>query len=82
MEYKLTDRAQKRCARRKIKPEWIELALENYIKSQIDPDDNSLVHVLYPVPEQGFRILRVIYNETISPVTIVTAYFENEVVRP
>jgi hypothetical protein len=26
--------------------------------------DPTLVHVLWPVPELGFRLLRVIYNET------------------
>ena len=38
----------------------------------------SLVHVLYPVPERAFRVLRVIYNETVDPVAIVTAYFDDE----
>jgi len=82
MKFKLTVHAQKRCARRKIKSEWIEVALENFIKTQTDPEDSSLVHVFCPIPEKDFRVLRVIYNETISPVTIVTAYFENEVSKP
>ena len=82
MEFKLTAHAQKRCARRKIKLEWIEVALENSIKTQIDPEDSSLVHVFCAIPEKGFRVLRVIYNETISPVTVVTAFFENEVIEP
>jgi hypothetical protein len=38
-----------------------------------------LVHALRAIPEQGFRTLRVIYNETVAPVTIVTAFFDNEV---
>ena len=46
---------------------------------EIDPDDETLVHVLYPVPERAFRVLRVIYNETLDPVAIVTAYFDDEV---
>lgn len=82
MKFKLTAHAQKRCVRRKIKLEWIEIALDHFIKTQTDLEDSSLVHVFYPVPEKGFRVLRVIYNETISPVTIVTAYFENEVIKP
>lgn len=44
-----------------------------------DVEDECLVHVLYPVPERAFRVLRVIYNETVDPVAIVTAYFNDEV---
>jgi hypothetical protein len=39
----------------------------------------ALVHVVYPVPDRGFWILRLIYNETVDAVTIVTAYFDDEV---
>jgi hypothetical protein len=39
---------------------------------------DSLVRVLQPVPERGFRILRVIYSETVDPVSIVTAYFDDK----
>lgn len=44
-----------------------------------DAEDECLVHVLYPVPERAFQVLRVIYNETVDPVAIVTAYFDDEV---
>ena len=30
------------------------------------------------IPEKGFRVLRVIYNETVDPVTVVTVYFDDE----
>jgi hypothetical protein len=53
--------------------------LQHPARIESDSEDDSLVHVLYPVPERGFRILRVIYNETVDPVTIVTAYFDDEV---
>jgi len=38
-----------------------------------------LLHALRPIAEHGFRVLRVIYNETVNPVAIVTAYFDDEV---
>ncbi len=82
MEFKLTSHAQKRCLRRKIQHKWIKNALEHPLRIKGDPDDNSLVHVFWPVPDKGYRVLRVIYNETVSPVAIVTAYFENEVINP
>ncbi|MBB1124819.1 hypothetical protein [Thiospirillum jenense] len=50
-----------------------------HVRIESDAEDASLVHVLYPVPERHGRILRVIYNETLTPVAIVTAYFDDEV---
>lgn len=31
------------------------------------------------VPERGFRVLRVVYNETTEPHRVVTAYFDDTV---
>jgi len=39
----------------------------------------TLVHALLAIPERGFRILRVIYNEAVDPVTVVTVYFDDGV---
>ena len=36
-------------------------------------------HFVYPIPEKGFRALRVIYNETLDPVIVVTVFFDEEV---
>ena len=68
--------------RRKIQPEWIKHALEYPVRIESDSDDGSLVHAIWPVPEKGYRVLRVIYNETVNPVAVVTAYFDNEVIAP
>lgn len=37
-----------------------------------------MAHVLRAIPEKGFRVLRVIYNETVDPVVVVTAFFDDE----
>lgn len=79
MDFILTDHADKRCLKRRIQVDWIRQALQHPARIESDAEDDSLVHVLYPVPERAFRILRVIYNETVDPVTIVTAYFDDEV---
>lgn len=79
MQFMLTDHARKRCLRRRIQVDWIRQALDRPARIQNDAEDDSLVHVLYAVPERAFRILRVIYNETVDPVSIVTAYFDDEV---
>lgn len=79
MDYILTEHAQKRCKRRKIEPEWILAALTHPARTENDFDDPTLVHALLAIPEKGFRVLRVIYNETVEPVRIVTVYFDDEV---
>jgi hypothetical protein len=68
MNFVLTDHARKRCVQRKIEVDWIRQALNQYLRITNDADDDSLVHVFYPVPERGFRVLRVIYNETVEPM--------------
>jgi len=79
MDFMLTDHAKKRCIKRRIRVEWIEQALDRPARIENDAEDGSLVHVLYPVPDRAFRVLRIIYNETVDPVAIVTAYFDDEV---
>jgi hypothetical protein len=79
MEFFLTDHARKRCARRGIKEEWIREALENPEAIEDDAYDSDLMHALWPVPEKGFRVLRVVYNETIEPVAVITAFFDAKV---
>ena len=79
MDYILTEHAIKRCRKRKIQTEWIEAALKHPGRTENDFDDPTLVHALLAIPEKGFRVLRVIYNETVDPVTVVTAYFDDEV---
>ena len=53
--------------------------MENPATIEQDNQDSDLVHALWPVPEKGFRILRVIYNETVHPVAVVTAFFDSKV---
>jgi len=82
VDYTLTEHARKRCIKRKIPINWIQNALNHPMRVEHDPDDSSLVHALWPAPEKGFRVLRVIYNETTDPAAVVTAYFESEVITP
>ncbi|WPL18607.1 hypothetical protein Thiowin_03687 [Thiorhodovibrio winogradskyi] len=77
MEFRLTSHAKKRCLKRLIRIEWIREALNNPMRTEDDPDDASLVHAFYPVPERAFKMLRVVYNENRNPVTIVTAFFDS-----
>lgn len=63
-------------AERGIEKRWVEQVLENprhTLKDRVDPD---LLHAVAPVPEFGGRVLRVVYNHTVEPRRIVTAFFD------
>ncbi len=77
MDFSLTDHARKRCARRGIEEAWIREALENPTTIEQDRYDLDLVHALWPIPAKGFRVLRLIYNETVHSVSVVTAFFDS-----
>jgi hypothetical protein len=79
MRFILTDHARKRLVRRGIRPEWVAAALDRPQRTENDPDDPTLAHALAVVADQGFRVLRVIYNETMDPVAVVTAFFDDRV---
>lgn len=76
MEYRISDHAAKRMKQRKVLPEWVATALEHPDSTETDQEDPTLLHALKAIPDRGFKVLRVIYNETTEPVTVVTAYFE------
>ena len=82
MDYVLSEHARKRCLRRRIQSDWVECALEAPVRIESDEDDSELLHAIWPVPEMGNRILRVIYNETKTPWIVVTAYFDEKAVVP
>jgi len=79
MDYILSDHARRRILRRKLRVEWVEITLADPARTENDEDDPTLVHALRPIPEKSFQVLRVVYNETLDPVIVVTAYFDGEV---
>ena len=65
--------------KRKIRKEWIEATLNDPERTENDDYDPDLAHALRSIPDRGFQILRVIYNETVKPIVVVTAYLDSEV---
>ena len=61
---------------RSIRSEWLERVLGKPEKTEKDKEDTKLTHALGRISEHGNRVLRVIYNPTVDPVTVVTAYFD------
>lgn len=76
--YSLTEHAERRISERSINPEWINRVLTNPQKIEPDPEDSELCHASGTIPEYGNRVLRVVYNETVSPWRIVTAHFDRK----
>jgi hypothetical protein len=54
------------------------VSLDGLFKRLMEPDeyDPAVRHRLAAIPEHGGRVLRVICDETPSPWTIITAYFD------
>ena len=79
--YRLTEHARKTAAERGIPISWIEEVLFNPFSLESDKEDPSLRHALGRIPERGDRILRVIYNETVDPCAVITAFFDRKAGR-
>ncbi len=76
MNYELTDHARTVLAEREIPSAWVECVLAEPEKVEDDPDDAELEHRLGRIKEHENRVLRVIINKTVSPMRVVTVYFD------
>jgi hypothetical protein len=63
-------------AEREILEEWVERVLTNPERTEPNTTDPLLRHALGRIPERDDRVLRVVYNETVRPWRVVTAYFD------
>jgi MarR-like DNA-binding transcriptional regulator SgrR of sgrS sRNA len=55
---------------------WVEQVLRNPERSEPDGIDQDLEHRLGRTDECEGRVLRVIVNRAVSPLRIVTVYFD------
>jgi len=76
MEYSLSKHAIVVIAERGIDQAYLEKTLESPELTLDDKYDKELQHRLRAFPEYGNRILRVVVNNSKSPVHVVTAYFD------
>jgi len=72
----LTTHAATVVAQREIEIAWIERAIRNAEWIEADRRDPSLTHALARIPERDGRVLRVVYNASVYPPRVVTAYFD------
>ena len=72
IEYTLTKHAETVLKERGIQLDWLERILLNPIQQHMDLTDPVLKHAIGPVAENGDRLLRVIYNDSVKPLRVVT----------
>jgi hypothetical protein len=75
---RMTAHARVVAANRRIAPDWIERVVRSPAWLESDPRDAALRRAFGAVPEQGGRVLRVVYGETTSECVIVTAFFDRD----
>ena len=76
--YRFTTHATRVLAEREIPQEWVARVLDRPMRVEPDRLDPTLRHALAAIPEYGGRVLRVVYNETVRPWQVVTAYFDRK----
>jgi hypothetical protein len=76
IHYALSNHARTVIAERDIPEAWVERVLADPERTGPDASDPALRHALGRIPGQGDRVLRVVYNETVRPWRVVTAYFD------
>ncbi len=76
MEYELSHHAAEMLRRRGIRLEWLELTLQSPQQVERDPGDPTIVHHLRIIEELDGRVLRVLYNQALSPARVVSAFLD------
>lgn len=74
--YQLTRHAEAALLKRKIELAWIERALAEPDWTEPDPEKSDVKHAFRRIAERNHRVLRVVYNPSVHPVRVITAYFD------
>lgn len=75
-KFTLSNHARTVITERAINAEWIDRIIANPEKTEADGKDSKLRHAIGRISENGDRVLRVVYNGSVEPVRVVTAYFD------
>ena len=74
--YELTEHAASVIAEREIERDWSDRVISTPERTVADRADSRLMHALGRIVERENRVLRVVYNASVSPARIVTCYFD------
>jgi len=76
--YDLSRHSKDVISERYIRLAWLEQVLDSPELVEADRDDPELMHHVGRIKEHGNRALRVVFNNSVSPVRIVTVYFDRK----
>ncbi len=76
MEVTYSKHALDAIVEREINLDWIVRTIEFPALTETDREDRELTHYLARIPENGSRVLRVIVNNTVSPLHVVSVFFD------
>ena len=76
IELEFTSHAETVMLARSIAGQWVEAVLSSPERIEPHRDDPELKHALGRIPERAGRVLRVVYNDSVVPVRVVTVYFD------
>jgi hypothetical protein len=72
-----TEHALRRLAKRELREEWVQRAVDNPVRIEADEVDSALEHRLGVVPELANRILRVIVSKD-EPKRVISAHLDRK----
>ena len=77
MSYVLTEHAKESLQRRSnIQLHWLERAITSPHRIEKDVTDPELTHYLLKIEDFEGRVLRVIVNQSVDPMRVITAFFD------
>lgn len=76
MEFTLSKHAEDTMRERGIEFAWLAATMDAPDTTAEHPKDPTLRYAFRRIPEFGYRVLRVVYNQTKEPPHIVTVYFD------
>ncbi|MGE0875309.1 MAG: DUF4258 domain-containing protein [Burkholderiales bacterium] len=74
--YELSAHAERMLAIRQIDRAWMEQVLDSPERTERHDLDPELRHAIGRVAACGDRYLRVVYNASVTPIRVVTVYFD------
>ncbi len=74
--YRLSQHLLDRLAERNLSLDWVMETIENPALLEPDPQDPTLQLAFRAIPSLDGRVMRVVYNWTTDPWTLVTAHLD------
>ena len=79
MRYELSHHAAEMLCRRGIQKHWLEETLDSSHQVAADANNPNIVHRFRVIEECDRRVLRVLYNRSVSPVRVVSMLVDRRI---